>query len=73
MELLREIFVWSFVEHVCSAWVLAAVCPPWRRLSLRIHLIWSKVCPFYVFGDFYPALSCVLSYFGSQLNSLENA
>ena len=45
MELLREIFVWSFEEHACSAWVLAAVCPSWRRLALRIPLIWSKVCP----------------------------
>jgi F-box-like len=43
MELLREIFVWSFEEHACSAWVLAAVCPSWRRLALRIPLIWSKV------------------------------
>ena len=44
MELLREIFVWSFEEHACLAWVLAAVCPSWRRLALRIPLIWSKVC-----------------------------
>ena len=43
MELLREIFVWSFEEHACSAWVLAAVCPSWRRLALRIPIIWSKV------------------------------
>ena len=46
MELLREIFVWSFEEHACSAWVLAAVCPSWRRLALRIPLIWSKVSSF---------------------------
>lgn len=43
IELLREIFVWSFEEHACSAWVLAAVCPSWRRLSLKIPIIWSKV------------------------------
>lgn len=43
IELLREIFVWSFEEHACSAWVLAAVCPSWRRLALKIPIIWSKV------------------------------
>jgi hypothetical protein len=48
MELLREIFVWSFEEHACSAWVLAAVCPSWRRLALRIPMIWSKVSPFFI-------------------------
>ena len=53
MELLREIFVWSFEEHACSAWVLAAVCPSWRRLALRIPLIWSKVSPFYAFRDIF--------------------
>ena len=46
MELLREIFVWSFEVHPCSAWVLAAVCTSWRRLALRIPLIWSKVSTF---------------------------
>jgi len=45
IELLREIFVWSFEEHACSAWVLAAVCPSWRRLALKIPIIWSKVSP----------------------------
>ena len=50
MELLREIFVWSFEEHACSAWVLAAVCPSWRRLALRIPLIWSKVCSFFIYA-----------------------
>ena len=64
MELLREIFVWSFEEHACSAWVLAAVCPSWRRLALRIPLIWSKVSPFYTlsslffFFSFLLVLSC---------------
>ncbi|KAF8908517.1 hypothetical protein CPB84DRAFT_1766815 [Gymnopilus junonius] len=43
MELLREIFMWSFESHPCSAWVLAAVCTSWRRLALRIPLIWSKI------------------------------
>ncbi|KAF8960153.1 hypothetical protein BDZ97DRAFT_1905997 [Flammula alnicola] len=43
LELLREIFMWSFEEHACSAWVLAAVCTSWRRLALRIPLIWSKI------------------------------
>ncbi|KAF8157136.1 hypothetical protein B0H34DRAFT_488382 [Crassisporium funariophilum] len=42
-ELLREIFMWSFEDHPCSAWVLAAVCPSWRRQALRIPLIWSKI------------------------------
>lgn len=46
MELLREIFMWSFEVHPCSAWVLAAVCTSWRRLALRIPLIWSKVSTF---------------------------
>ena len=59
MELLREIFVWSFEEHACSAWVLAAVCLSWRRLALRIPLIWSKVSPFMRFDIFFLALSCV--------------
>ncbi|KDR72745.1 hypothetical protein GALMADRAFT_73622 [Galerina marginata CBS 339.88] len=43
MELLREIFMWSFEDHPCSAWVLAAVCTSWRSLALRIPLIWSKI------------------------------
>jgi hypothetical protein len=43
LELLREIFLWSFEGHPCSAWLLAAVCASWRRLALRTPLIWSKV------------------------------
>ena len=43
MELLREIFMWTFEDHPSSAWVLSAVCRSWRRLALRIPLIWSKV------------------------------
>lgn len=70
MELLREIFVWSFEEHACSAWVLAAVCPSWRRLALRIPLIWSKVCPFYAFRVFFLlALSCDV-YYSLNMNAL---
>lgn len=57
MELLREIFVWCFEEHACSAWVLSAVCPSWRRLALRIPLIWSKVRPsFYTLRVFFFSL-----------------
>ncbi|KAF8189413.1 hypothetical protein BJ912DRAFT_850688 [Pholiota molesta] len=43
LELLREIFLWTFEDHPCSAWVLAAVCTSWRRLALRIPVIWSKI------------------------------
>jgi hypothetical protein len=43
LELLREIFLWCFQSHPCSAWVLAAVCSSWRRSALRIPVIWSKV------------------------------
>lgn len=43
-ELLRDIFMWSFEEYPCCAWVLAGVCVPWRRLALKMPRIWSKVC-----------------------------
>jgi hypothetical protein len=43
LELLREIFLWCFQSHPCSAWVLGSVCISWRRLALRIPVIWSKV------------------------------
>jgi len=43
VELLREIFLCCFKNHPCSAWVLASVCTSWRRLALRIPMIWSKV------------------------------
>ncbi|KAF5324112.1 hypothetical protein D9619_011381 [Psilocybe cf. subviscida] len=43
LELLREIFTWSFELHPSSAWVLAAVSTPWRKLALRMPLIWSKI------------------------------
>jgi len=43
LELLREIFLWSFEHQPCSAWLVAAVCASWRRLALRTPLIWSKV------------------------------
>lgn len=67
MELLREIFVWSFEEHACSAWVLAAVCPSWRRLALRIPLIWSKVSlwvwrSFPAARNFHTTGDCCLAY-----------
>lgn len=42
-ELVREIFMWCFEEHPCCAWVLAAVCTSWRRLALRMPLLWSKI------------------------------
>ncbi|TFK25352.1 hypothetical protein FA15DRAFT_703763 [Coprinopsis marcescibilis] len=42
-ELLREIFMWCFEEHACSAWILAGVCTSWRRLALRMPLLWSKI------------------------------
>ena len=68
MELLREIFVWSFEEHACSAWVLAAVCPSWRRLALRIPLIWSKVSPFYAL--FFPL--CLVPFEHERILSILN-
>lgn len=43
VELLREIFLWCFQSHPCSAWVLSSVCSSWMRLALRIPVIWSKV------------------------------
>ncbi|KAF8067945.1 hypothetical protein FPV67DRAFT_1494339 [Lyophyllum atratum] len=43
VELLRDIFLWSFEDHPCCAWVLSAVCPSWRRLTLRMPTIWSKI------------------------------
>lgn len=43
-ELLRDIFLWSFEDHPCCAWVLASVNWSWRRLALRMPRIWSKVC-----------------------------
>jgi len=46
LELLREIFLWCFKSHPCSAWVLASVCASWRRVALKIPVIWSKVSNF---------------------------
>ena len=43
LDLLREIFLSCFQNHPCAAWVLASVCSSWRRLALRIPVIWSKV------------------------------
>ena len=44
MELLRDLFMWCFLDHPCCAWVLASVCGSWRRLALRMPKLWSKVC-----------------------------
>lgn len=43
-ELLRNIFVFHFDEYPCCAWVLSAVSTLWRRLSLSMPKLWSKVC-----------------------------
>ncbi|KIJ63792.1 hypothetical protein HYDPIDRAFT_112751 [Hydnomerulius pinastri MD-312] len=42
-ELLRHIFMFNFDDHPCCAWVLASVCVLWRRLSLSIPKLWSKI------------------------------
>lgn len=42
-ELLRQIFLINFEDFPCCAWVLAAVCSPWRRLALNMPRIWSRV------------------------------
>jgi len=47
IELLRDVFMWCFLDHPCCAWVLASVCSPWRRLALRMPKLWSKVCCYY--------------------------
>jgi len=64
IELLREVFLWTFEDHPCTGWVLAAVCTSWRRLSLRMPRIWSKVStdsrlhryPLVVSGRCFPVL-----------------
>ncbi|KAI0311008.1 hypothetical protein OF83DRAFT_1152884 [Amylostereum chailletii] len=33
----------SFSEYPCCAWILASVCPLWRRLALSMPKIWSKI------------------------------
>lgn len=43
LELVREVFYCCFDDHPCIAWVLASVCKSWRRLSLGMPRIWSKV------------------------------
>ena len=55
-ELVREIFMWCFEEHPCCAWVLAAVSTSWRRLALRMPLLWSKVSSYHAVFSF----SCTL-------------
>jgi hypothetical protein len=42
-ELIRHIFMFNFDDYPCCAWVLAAVCSLWRRLSLSMPKLWSKV------------------------------
>ena len=42
-ELLRHIFLFNFDNHPCCAWILASVCVLWRRLTLSIPRLWSKV------------------------------
>lgn len=42
-DLLSDIFMWSFDDYSCQAWILASVCSSWRRLALRMPRIWSKV------------------------------
>ncbi|KAF8219338.1 hypothetical protein L208DRAFT_1418372 [Tricholoma matsutake] len=42
-DLLSDIFMWSFEDYSCQAWILASVCSSWRRLALRMPRIWSKV------------------------------
>lgn len=42
-ELLGQIFMFIFDDYPCCAWVLAAVCSPWRRQVLSMPRLWSKV------------------------------
>ncbi|KAG2151140.1 uncharacterized protein EDB93DRAFT_1275807 [Suillus bovinus] len=42
-ELLRHIFLFNFDDHPCCAWVLASVCTLWRRLTLSMPRLWSKI------------------------------
>jgi hypothetical protein len=42
-ELIRQIFMFNFEDYPCCAWVLAAVCSLWRRLTLSMPKLWSKV------------------------------
>lgn len=45
-DLLRQIFLHTFANNACTAWVLSAVCSSWRRLALNTPRLWSKVtCP----------------------------
>jgi F-box-like len=44
IELLRHIFLMNFDEYPCCAWILSSVCSQWRRLSLSMPKLWSKVC-----------------------------
>ncbi|KAF8526626.1 hypothetical protein BU17DRAFT_82788 [Hysterangium stoloniferum] len=42
-ELLREVFLVYFEEDARCAWTLAAVCSLWRRITIAMPKIWSKV------------------------------
>jgi hypothetical protein len=42
-ELLRHIFMMNFDEYPCCAWILSSVCSQWRRLTLSMPKLWSKV------------------------------
>ena len=49
-DVLSDIFMWSFEDYSCQAWILASVCSSWRRLALRMPRIWSKVrCLLFLF------------------------
>ncbi|KIM56708.1 hypothetical protein SCLCIDRAFT_131949 [Scleroderma citrinum Foug A] len=44
LELLRAVFLEDGVRNSkCCPWVLASVCKSWRRLSLSIPKLWSKI------------------------------
>lgn len=42
-DILSDIFMHSFEDYSCQAWILASVCSSWRHLTLRMPRIWSKV------------------------------
>jgi hypothetical protein len=44
-DMLRQIFLFTWEQHPCCAWVLAAVCITWRRMALSTPQLWSKVSP----------------------------
>lgn len=42
-EILREIFLWSFEDYACSAWVYSAVSWKWRKVCLETPKLWTKI------------------------------